>query len=67
VNYLCDGNGLMQLRSRTMQLRLLDKVKLRETGKIWQLVNVAFPVIMIVAGGVVFQFLRRRRSRSFLK
>jgi ABC-2 type transport system permease protein len=60
VHYLCDDSGLMELRSRTMQMRLLDKVKLREQKLFWQLVNVIFPVFIILAGGIIFWWLRRR-------
>ena len=61
VHYLCDDSGLMELRSRTMQMRLLDKVKLREEKSLWQLVNVLLPVMIILCGGFIFWLLRRRR------
>lgn len=60
VHYLCDDSGLMELRSRTMQMRLLDKVKLREQKLFWQLINVVLPVFIILAGGIIFWWLRRR-------
>ena len=61
INYLCDDSGLMLLRSRTMQMRLLDKVKLREEKTFWQLVNVLLPVLISLSGGLAFSFMRRRR------
>ena len=61
VHYLCDDSGLMELRSRTMQMRLLDKVKLREQKVFWQLINVVLPVVLILSGGLLFWFLRRRK------
>jgi ABC-2 type transport system permease protein len=61
VHYLCDDSGVMELRSRTMQMRLLDKVKLREQKLFWQLINVILPILLIVSGGLFFWFLRRRR------
>jgi ABC-2 type transport system permease protein len=61
VHYLCDDSGLMELRSRTMQMRLLDKVKLREQKLFWQLINVILPVFLILFGGLIFWFLRRYR------
>ena len=60
VYYLCDDSGLMELRSRTMQMRLLDKVKLREQRIFWQLINVALPVFLILCGGFIFWLLRRK-------
>ena len=59
VHYLCNDSGLMELRSRTMQMRLLDKVKLREQKFLWQMVNIALPVCLILCGGLVFWFVRR--------
>ena len=61
INYLCDDSGLMLLRSRTMQMRLLDKVKLREEKSFWQMINVLLPVLISLSGGLIFSFIRRRR------
>ncbi len=67
IHFLCDDSGLMELRSRSMQIRLLDKVKLREEKSFWQLINVALPVLVILAGGILFSLLRRRRyARQWL-
>jgi ABC-2 type transport system permease protein len=64
VHYLCDDSGLMELRSRTMQMRLIDKVKLREEKIYWQLINVVLPVFIILLGGFLFWILRRRHYSS---
>lgn len=61
INYLCDDQGLMELRSKTFQLRLLDKVRLREEKTRWQVVNVIVPLLIIVLFGAVYIFLRRRK------
>lgn len=62
VNYLCDDSGLMALRSRTMQIRLLDKVKLREELTLWQIFNVMTPVVLILLAGFIFWFYRHSRN-----
>ena len=61
VHYLCDDSGLIELRSRTMQMRLIDKVKWREQKLFWQLVNVLLPVFVILLFGILFWLMRRRR------
>ena len=61
INYLCDDQGLMELRSRVFKIRLLDKVRLREEKTSWQLINVIIPLILIAAFGAVYIFLRRRK------
>jgi ABC-2 type transport system permease protein len=62
VNYLCDDSGLMALRSRTMQIRLLDKVRLREEILLWQILNVTAPVLLILIAGFIFWFYRHSRN-----
>lgn len=61
VNYLLDEEGMLQLRSREVKLRLLNKKKIDESqrGK-WQMVNVAVPVVLII-GFAVLQFYTRRK------
>lgn len=60
VNYLCDDQGLMELRSRVFKIRLLDKVRLREEKTFWQMVNVLIPLLLIALFGGVYVFIRRR-------
>jgi ABC-2 type transport system permease protein len=62
VHYLCDDSGLMELRSRTMRMRLLDKVRIREGIIIWQIINVLAPVLLILIGGILFWFFRHSRK-----
>jgi ABC-2 type transport system permease protein len=61
INYLCDDQGLMELRSRIFKIRLLDKVKLREEKTTWQLINVIIPLILIALFGAAYVFVRRRK------
>ena len=58
IHYLNDEVGIMQLRNRTLKLRLLDKAKLRETRRKWQLLNVLLPVILVVIFGSVYNLRR---------
>jgi ABC-2 type transport system permease protein len=61
LNWLVDENGLMELRSREMKLRLLDQQKIRTQRRVWQLVNLLGPATLVVAAGLVFAQLRRRK------
>lgn len=63
VNYLCDDEGLMELRSRVFKIRLLDKVRLKEGKLMWQLLNVLFPILLIWAFGAVYVYVRRRKYK----
>ena len=59
--YLNDDSGIMQLRARTFQLRLLDKVKLREEKTRWQWINVILPVLLMMLIGLVYNIVRKYR------
>lgn len=63
VNYLCDDEGLMELRSRVFKIRLLDKVRLKEGKLTWQLLNVLFPILLISAFWTVYEYVRRRKYK----
>jgi ABC-2 type transport system permease protein len=63
IYYLSDSRGIMQLRNRTIKLRLLDKVRIREEKRFWQLVNLLVPAFWILIFGVVYFIVRKRRIR----
>ncbi len=58
VNYLCDNEGTMELRSRVFKLRLLDKVKLREELTYWKWFNLLAPILLITLLGMLYQIVR---------
>lgn len=61
VNYLCDDEGLMSIRSREIKLRLLDKTKAEDEKITWQIINVLLPVIIIILFGIAVNFFRRKK------
>lgn len=61
LNYLVNDNGLMDLRSREVKLRLLDKVKIRNERLKWQIINVICPVLIVILAGIIYNYLRRLR------
>ena len=63
VNYLCDDDGLMELRARNFKIRLLDKVRTKEEKLKWQMINVLVPLILIALFGGIFLYARRRKYR----
>ena len=64
VNYLCDGADFLNLRSRDVQLRTLDRKKIKnESGK-WKTINVVVPILSIVVLGIILIWLRKRKYTS---
>lgn len=61
VHFLLDDNGLMNLRSKSVQLQFLDKEKAYEERSYWQLINLLVPLILLFGFGWVFNFLRKKR------
>ncbi len=61
VYYLNDEQGIMQLRSRTVKLRMLDKVRLREEKTKWQWLNLALPMVLVSIFGLAYNYVRRRK------
>ena len=60
MNYLVDYNGIMELRSREMKLRLLDKQRIKNERTLWQLINIVCPVMLVILTGLIYGFFRRR-------
>jgi len=61
VLYLADNEGWMQLRNRTLKLRLLNKKITNEERITWQLVNVLIPIGLLLIFGIGYQAIRKRK------
>jgi len=61
VLYLADNDGWMQLRSRTLKLRLLNKKITNEDRIIWQLGNILIPISLLLIFGIGYQIIRKRK------
>lgn len=61
IFYLNDDRGIMQLRNRTLKMRLLDQVKLRDEKAFWQWLNILLPLVLVSLFGVGYNFVRRYR------
>ncbi|WP_075601659.1 gliding motility-associated ABC transporter substrate-binding protein GldG [Saccharicrinis aurantiacus] len=57
VNYLCDDEGWMNLRSRSYTLRMLDKSKVSEQSFYWKLFNLIAPIFFLaLIASLVFYY-----------
>ena len=61
VLYLTDNEGWMELRSRTLTLRLLNKQIINNNALTWQLINTIMPILILAIFGIVFFIVRRRK------
>ena len=60
LNYLIDDNGVMELRSREIKLRLLDNTRIKKERMKWQLINLAGPVLIVILAGIIYGFFRKK-------
>lgn len=61
VNYLLDDTGLINIRSKDLDLPLLDKEKVYENYTRTQLLTIGLPILILILFGTVFTFLRKRK------
>lgn len=61
MNYLLDDEGLLQLRSREVKLRLLDKKKIATQVTKWKLTNVGLPLLIIICFGLIQYYIRKKK------
>lgn len=64
VNYLCGDEDLIPLRSRELIMRKLDTAKIEREKTLWQVVNVALPIVVVLLAGVILNIVRRKRFKK---
>ena len=61
VNYLLDDTGLINIRSKDLDLPLLDKEKVYENYTNIQLLTIGLPIAILGVFGFLFSLLRKRK------
>jgi ABC-2 type transport system permease protein len=61
VDYLCDDSGIIEVRSKEVTLRLLDKAKIKKEKLFWQFINIGLPIILVLIFAVANNFYRKRK------
>jgi ABC-2 type transport system permease protein len=61
LNYLVNDNGIMELRSREIKLRLLDKGKVKNSRLTYQVANTAGPLLIVLFAAILINYFRRKR------
>ncbi|MGY2132799.1 gliding motility-associated ABC transporter substrate-binding protein GldG [Hymenobacter sp. HD11105] len=65
VDYMLDETGLIAVRGKQITLRPLDKVKIAEQRRRWQMLNIGAPLVLLGAFGLFRAWRRKRRYASF--
>lgn len=61
LDYLLDDDNLISLRSRSIENRLLDRKRINDERNYWQWYNLLLPLMIIMAFGGLFFWLRKRK------
>ena len=61
VAYLLDDSGLVNLRNKSLQIRMLDKQKAFKERTFWQFFNVILPLVLLFGFGFGFSFWRKKK------
>lgn len=61
IEYLTDRNGLIDTRTKEIKVRPLNYNKIKDEKFRWQIINLLFPILLVVFFGFLFSFLRKRK------
>ncbi len=61
VDYLCDESNLIEVRSKEVVLRLLDKGRVKKERTKWQSINMIVPILLIIIFGLFNALIRRKK------
>ena len=65
TDYLLDDTGLIAVRGKQITLRPLDKVRLAEERRRWQILNLGAPLVLLGLFGALRAWRRKRRYANF--
>jgi len=61
LEYLVNDAGIMETRNKDFVLRVLDTKKVNDQKMMWQLINIAVPILLMIIFGFIYQQLRKSR------
>lgn len=64
TQYLLDDSGVLELKSKNLQIQFLDKEKAYQERGLWQIINLILPVLILLVIGFTFNFFRRIKYTS---
>jgi len=61
LEYLVNDGGIMETRNKDFVLRVLDTKKITEQKTLWQILNTALPVLLVLIFGFIYQYFRKKK------
>ncbi len=64
IDYLLESKDIITLRNREVKIRLMDKTKIKDEYKMWQIVNSVLPTLLLFVFALITFILRKRKYTS---
>jgi ABC-2 type transport system permease protein len=61
ADYMTDDSGLIALRTKEIQIRLLSRPRIRSEKLYWQLINNIVPLTLLLIFAIFQQYIRKRK------
>ena len=61
IGYLVEGEGMIDIRSRELKVRLLDTAKIDQERTKWQVINTILPIGIIILLGITMALIRKKK------
>jgi len=61
LEYLINDGGIMETRNKDFVLRVLDAKKVDAQKIMWQIINIAAPILLIILFGFIYQQIRKKK------
>ncbi len=61
VNYLLNDDGLLDVRTKDINIAFLDAQKTEQNKTQWQLIAIVLPLIILALFGFIFNYIRRKK------
>ena len=61
IDYLTNNLNQIETRGKQVKLRLLNSQKVKKEKTMWQSINIAFPLVMILLFGAIFIIIRVKK------
>ena len=61
ADYMTDDSGLIDLRTKEIKIRLLDRPRIRVEKLYWQVFNNALPLGLLVIFAIFQHYMRKRK------
>ena len=63
IHYLTGNKKLLDLRRNNFKIRLLDKKEISVNKIKWQILNIFFPLIIVLIFGLIFNLIRNKQFK----